>query len=111
MGTILVKGRKIEVGENGFLENVDDWDRDVAEYFAEKEGIRMSDQHWEIANYLNDYYKQYQIAPMLKILVKEISRKFGPEKGNTLYLYQLYPAGPARQACKIAGLPSPTGCL
>ncbi len=111
MGTISVKGRTLEVGENGFLANVDDWNKDVAEYFAEKEGIHMSEQHWEVANYLNEYYKQYQIAPMVKIIVKELGRKLGPEKGNTRYLYHLYPAGPASQACKIAGLPSPKGCL
>ncbi len=101
----------IEVGENGFLTNADDWNRDVAEYLAELEGIRMSDQHWEIAKYLNDYYKRYQIAPMIKILAKEVSKKFGPEKGTTKYLLELYPSGPAKQACKIAGLPGPTGCL
>lgn len=111
MSTISVNGRIIEVGEEGFLSNVDDWSRDVAAYLAEREGIQMSDQHWEIVNYLHDYYKRYQIAPMVKILVKEIGKRFGPEKATTKFLYELYPAGPAKQACKIAGLPKPTGCV
>ena len=99
------------VGEDGFLANLDDWSMDAANYFAEVEGIQMTDQHWEVVNFLRDYYKQYQIAPMIKILVKEIGKKLGPDKGNTKYLYELYPGGPAKQACKIAGLPKPTGCV
>lgn len=111
MATIDVKGKTIEVDEDGFLANLDDWNLDVANYFAQVEGIEMSDQHWEVVNFLRDYYKQYQIAPMIKILVKEIGKKLGPDKGNTKYLYELYPGGPAKQACKIAGLPKPTGCV
>ncbi|MDP3829541.1 MAG: TusE/DsrC/DsvC family sulfur relay protein [Polaromonas sp.] len=26
-------------------------------------------------------------------------------------MYDLFPYGPAKQACKIAGLPKPTGCI
>jgi tRNA 2-thiouridine synthesizing protein E len=111
MGTVTVAGKTIEVDEDGFLANLDDWSMDVAKYFAEVEGIEMTDQHWEVVNFLRDYYKQYQIAPMIKILVKEIGKKLGPDKGNTKYLYELYPGGPAKQACKIAGLPKPTGCV
>lgn len=111
MGTIRVKNTEVEVDEQGYLVNVNDWNIDVAEYYAEIEGIRMSDQHWEIVNFLRDYYLRYQIAPMIKILVKEISLKLGPEKGTTKRLYELYPSGPAKQACKIAGLPRPTGCI
>lgn len=111
MATVDVKGKTIEVDEDGFLANLDDWSMDVANYFAQVEGIDMSEQHWEVVNFLRDYYKQYQIAPMIKILVKEIGKKMGPEKGNTKYLYELYPGGPAKQACKIAGLPKPTGCV
>jgi len=111
MGTISVKGAAVEIDQEGYLANIDDWNIEVAEHFAENEGISMSDQHWQIVNFLRDYYQKYQIAPMIKILVKEISRKLGPEIGNTKRLYELYPDGPAKQACKIAGLPKPTGCV
>jgi tRNA 2-thiouridine synthesizing protein E len=111
MPTVDVKGKAIEVDEDGFLANLDQWNEDVANYFAEVEGIQMTQQHWEVVNFLREYYKQYQIAPMIKILVKEIGKKLGADKGNTKYLYELYPGGPAKQACKIAGLPKPTGCV
>jgi dissimilatory sulfite reductase related protein len=111
MGTISIKGGEIEVDAEGFLVNINDWSPDVAEHFAAVEGIRLSDHHWEIVNFLRDYYQRYQIAPMIKILIKEINRKLGPEIGCTKHLYELYPRGPAEQACKIAGLPTPTGCV
>jgi tRNA 2-thiouridine synthesizing protein E len=111
MATLTLTEKTYEVDENGYLADIDEWNLDVANYFAVIEGIEMTEQHWEIVNYLREYYKQYQIAPMIKTLLKEIGNKFGPQKGNTRYLYELFPEGPAKQACKIAGLPRPTGCV
>ena len=111
MADIEVNGKKYEVDEDGFLVNPEDWDMDVANYFAQVEEIDMTDAHWEVVNFLRDYYKEYKIAPMIRILVKAIGKAMGPEKGNTKYLYSLFPAGPAKQACKIAGLAKPTGCV
>jgi TusE/DsrC/DsvC family sulfur relay protein len=105
------KGKTYEIDEDGYLLNLDDWNEDVALYIAEQEEVEMTPAHWEVINFLRDYYAEYKIAPMIKILVKALGEKLGPEKGNTKYLYELYPAGPAKQACKIAGLPKPTGCV
>lgn len=105
------QGKFYETDEEGYLQNPDEWNSDVANYIAKTEEIEMNEQRWEVVNFLKDYYKQYQIAPMIKILVKEMAKMFGPEKGNNKYLYELFPAGPAKQACKIAGLPKPTGCV
>ena len=111
METITVNGETLELDGNGFLANPDAWNLDVANYIAAVEGIDMTEHHWEVVNFLRDYYRQYQIAPTVKILVKEIAHKIGTEKVNTKYLYKLYPCGPATQACKIAGLPKSTGCV
>ncbi len=104
-------GKTYETDDDGYLINLDEWNEGVAGYIAEQEGVDMTEAHWEVVNFLRDYYQKYQIAPMIKILVKEIGKVMGPEKGNTKYLYELYPGGPAKQACKIAGLPKPTGCV
>jgi tRNA 2-thiouridine synthesizing protein E len=90
---------------------MDDWDKDIAEYFAAAEGIRMTDEHWVIVQYLRDYYRQYQIAPMIKVLVKNIGNILKRGSVMNRYLYELYPDGPAKQACKIAGLPGSAGCV
>jgi tRNA 2-thiouridine synthesizing protein E len=111
MGTIEVGGKQLEVDEEGYLLNLDDWSEDVAKVMAEQDNQELTDEHWEIIRFLRDYYQKYQIAPMIKILVKEIKKTMGKEKGSTKYLYQLFPDGPAKQACRYAGLPKPTGCV
>jgi len=111
MPHIEFQGKQYEVDEDGYLMNLDDWSKELAESIAKTEDVVMTEAHWEVVNFLRDYYQKYQIAPMIKILVKELGKTMGPSKGNTKYLYELYPGGPAKQACKIAGLPKPTGCV
>jgi len=104
-------GKSVEVDEDGYLVNLDDWTKELGEHMASQDGLTLTEAHWEVINFLRDYYAKYQIAPMIKILVKEIGKVMGPEKGNTKYLYELFPDGPAKQACRYAGLPKPTGCV
>ncbi len=111
MSAIEVGGKNIALDEDGFLADIGDWNEEVALALAKTENVDMTDAHWEVVNFLRDYYAEYKIAPMIRILTKAIGKKLGKEKGNTKYLYELYPAGPAKQACKIAGLPKPTGCV
>lgn len=106
-----VNGTTIETDEEGFLVNLSDWNPDVAAELAKGESIEMSDNHWEVINFLREYYDEYQIAPAVRVLTKAIGKKLGPDKGNSKYLYDLFPYGPGKQACKIAGLPKPTGCI
>jgi len=111
MPTIEVSGKSYETDEEGYLVNLGEWNEDVANEIAKQESIEMSDSHWEVVNFLRKYYEEYQIAPAVRVLTKAIGKALGPEKGNSAYLYELFPYGPAKQACKIAGLPKPTGCV
>ncbi len=111
MPNIDVAGKAIETDEEGYLVNLSDWTEDVANEIAKVENIDMSESHWEVVNFLREYYEEFQIAPAVRVLTKAIGKKLGPEKGNSQYLYELFPYGPAKQACKIAGLPKPTGCV
>ncbi|HKJ77369.1 MAG TPA: TusE/DsrC/DsvC family sulfur relay protein [Gammaproteobacteria bacterium] len=111
MGTIEVAGKSVEVDEEGYLTDINQWNEDIAETLAKEEGIDMTENHWEVVNFLREYYNEYQIAPAVRVLTKAIGKKLGKEKGNSKYLYELFPYGPAKQACKIAGLPKPTGCI
>jgi len=104
-------GATIEADEEGYLTDLSVWNSDLAVLIAEDEKIDMSDEHWEVVNFLRDYYDEYQIAPAVRVLIKAMKKKFGPEKGSNKYMYELFPYGPAKQACKIAGLPKPTGCV
>ncbi len=115
MPYIEVKGRKLELDEDGFLQNWEEWDEDVAEALAKDtrfgDPIELTEEHWEIIRFLRKYYEKYGVAPPIRQLVKAVAKELGPEKGNIEYLYKLFPKGPAKDACRIAGLPKPTGCV
>jgi tRNA 2-thiouridine synthesizing protein E len=111
MATVNIAGKDVDVDEEGYLTNLADWNRDVAEYLAKEEKVDMTESHWEVIDFLREYYDEYQIAPAIRVLTKAIGKKLGPDKGNNKYLYELFPYGPAKQACKIGGLPKPTGCI
>jgi len=111
MATIEVDGKNLEVDEDGYLQDWQEWTENVAKKMSQDDGLELTESHWEVIKFLREYFAKYQIAPMIKILTKEIGKVMGPEKGNTKYLYELYPAGPAKQACRYAGLQKPTGCV
>ncbi|MBI5325517.1 MAG: TusE/DsrC/DsvC family sulfur relay protein [Ignavibacteriae bacterium] len=96
---------KINVDEDGFIENPEDWNEEVAKALASTEDVLdITEDHWKVINYLRDYFKQYGIAPMIRKLCKETGY---PLKR----IYELFPSGPAKGACKVAGLAKPTGCV
>ena len=109
--TIEVAGKVYETDEEGYLANLSDWSEEVANHMAIEDDCELSENHWEVINFLREYYEEYQIAPAVRVLTKAIGKKLGKDKGNSKYLYQLFPYGPAKQACKYAGLPKPTGCV
>ena len=104
-------GHTAEHDEEGYITNLSDWTPELAGVIAQAEDIEMDDERWEVVNFLRDYYDEYQIAPAVRVLIKALKKTMGPEKGNNKYMYELFPYGPAKQACKIAGLPKPTGCV
>jgi TusE/DsrC/DsvC family sulfur relay protein len=105
MSHIDVKGTQIEIDEDGFLVDPDVWNQDIVEAFAKIEEVsELTEDHWKVINYLRNYYKQFGIAPMIRKLCKDT--------GFTLkQIYDMFPSGPAKGACKLAGLPKPTGCV
>ncbi|MCG8380853.1 MAG: TusE/DsrC/DsvC family sulfur relay protein [Gammaproteobacteria bacterium] len=111
MAVINVSGRDIPVDQEGFLTDLTDWDRDVAQALAVEEGVTLDARHWEIIDFLRAYYAEYQLTPALRILTRKIGLALGKDKGNVEYLLSLFPVGPLKQACKFSGLPKPTGCV
>ena len=111
MPSMDVNGSAVEVDEEGYLTDINDWNKDIAGALAETEEVELTDAHWEVIDFLREYYDEYQIAPAVRVLTKAIGKKLGKDKGNSKYLYELFPYGPAKQACKIGGLPKPTGCI
>ena len=105
MPTCELNGKQYDVDEDGFLQDPGIWNEVVAKDFATTEGVtELTENHWKVINYLRNYYVQFGIAPMIRKLCKETGFKLNE-------IYQMFPSGPAKGACKLAGLPKPTGCV
>lgn len=100
-----------ETDKEGFLLDPGSWSPEVARLLAEREALELTDAHWEIIDVLRRFYEEHELAPAMRIFVKAVRTSLGDEKGNSIYLMQLFPQSPAKRACRIAGLPRPTNCL
>ena len=93
--------------DEGYLCNLDDWNPTLAEAIAERDGITLTSDHWEIMDFFRDYYQEYAITPARRVL----SKKLGKDKANVQRIYTLFTDSPSKQICKLAGLPKPTRCI
>ena len=101
MAEVTYKGKTFEVDEDGFLLKFDEWCPEWLEYVKESEGITdLNEDHQKILDFLQDYYRKNGIAPMVRILSKNTGYKLKE-------VYELFPSGPGKGACKMAGLPKP----
>lgn len=102
---IEVNGTMIETTDHGYLVNPADWNEDIARVIAAGEGIELTEQHWDIINYLRDeYLNNNQHQPMERQLLKDIGKRWGT-KPTSKDVYKLFPLAPTKQGTKIAGLP------
>lgn len=105
MQNLVVKGTDFQLTESGELKNIADWNPDVAVALAKKDGLVLHDAHFEILNIMRDYYDQFNIAPIRKLLKKDIAEMLSELKANDDYLISLFPRGVMHQGLRIAGLP------
>jgi tRNA 2-thiouridine synthesizing protein E len=96
---------------DGYLADLHAWTPEVAEFLANKQNITLTPDHWEIVNLLREFYFTYNASPSMRTLVNAVKVKYGADKGNSIYLHQLFPGGAALQANNIAGLPKPIRCI
>lgn len=100
-----VGGKAIEVTETGFLVNLDDWNEDIAEAIAQDEGISLTQEHWDVINYLRgEYINNAGNQPNNRTMLKDVGKIWG-KKISSKDLYDLFPGNPSKQAGRIGGLP------
>jgi dissimilatory sulfite reductase related protein len=105
MATTEIEGKTFEVDGDGFLTTPEIWNEDVARLFAKCDGIQeMNDKQWAIVKIIRRNWEERGMAPMIRIICQETGVKLRE-------IYELFPLGPARGACRIAGLPKPDGCV
>ena len=105
MRTVEFKGKTFAVDEDGFIDAYDNWCEEWVQWAQKEEGVEeLTDEHWKVIEVLRQYYVRNGIAPLIRLLCKMTGFDLD-------YIYQLFPSGPAKGACKMAGLPKPTGCV
>lgn len=97
--------------EQGFLLDKTQWTEVIAHQLAAIEGLELTSAHWEILTFIQNFYQEYEYLPNARVFTKAIKNELGADKGNSRYLLKLFPEGPLKYACKIAGLPKPPSCL
>ncbi len=103
--------QQIETDKQGYLLDHTLWDKDMAVTMANNDQFELTKLHWEVINFVRDFYLTYNTSPAIRALTKAMKKEFGEEKASSRYLYRLFPEGPAKQATKYAGLPKPARCL
>ncbi|NWB89027.1 TusE/DsrC/DsvC family sulfur relay protein [Pseudomonas gingeri] len=111
MNTLTVNGQAIALDKDGYLVELSDWSPEVAAALATREELELSPEHWEILELLRGFYREFELSPATRPLIKYTALKLGAEKGNSLHLNRLFKGTPAKLAAKLAGLPKPTNCL
>ncbi len=96
---------------DGNLANLADWNENVAQTLAEREGIELCAEHWEVIEVLRAFHARFELSPDNRALVKAVRTALGEEKGRSIHLMRLFGGSPAKTGARIAGLPRPTNCL
>lgn len=105
---IEVEGRYIQIDSEGYLVDPDDWTAAVTEHMAEVDGLELEDDHWLLIDFLNRFYGEFQVAPELPVLARNLCKDQNDCRWTRRYIKQLFPNG-AKTACRYAGLPAPVG--
>ncbi len=105
MATLEIDGRVFDVDGDGFLSDPSVWNDEVAMLIAKYDGIEdLTDKHWAIVRIIRKSYEEKKMAPMIRVICQETGLRLRE-------IYELFPLGPARGACRVAGLPKPDGCV
>ncbi|MEW6668557.1 MAG: TusE/DsrC/DsvC family sulfur relay protein [Thermodesulfobacteriota bacterium] len=105
MPTVEFMDKKFRTDESGFIDSYDNWCKEWVLWVQKEEGIKeLTEAHWKVLNAIRAYYERNGIAPMVRTLSKVTGFELK-------YIYELFPSGPGKGACKMAGLSAPTGCV
>jgi len=107
MTQLYVRGEAYDLRSDGHLDDLSEWNESIAEALAERERILLTHEHWLIINLMRDFYARYNIAPVKKLLKRDIAAKYGQAIACDEYLSKLFPCDVVKQASMIAGLPQP----
>jgi dissimilatory sulfite reductase related protein len=95
---------KVAFDSEGYMQDYQQWNEEIARDIANEEGIRLTDRHFIVINYAREQFIKTGDAPTMRNITKNTVI-------STKELYELFPDGPAKKAARIAGLKKPSGCI
>ncbi len=102
---VMVDGKQIATDQEGYIQDMDSWSEGFARAQAEKEGLVLTEEHWEVIRYIRDYYEQHQVQAQVRDMIKHFRNIWGPERGNNHYLHEIFRmGGPQKQGNRLAGI-------
>ncbi len=108
--TTLVDGQEILLDGEGYLLELDAWTENFVHVRAEFEGLDLTDEHWQVINFIREYYEKNNVQAPVRDMIKYFKKTWGKEKGNTRYLHKIFPlGGPQKQGNRLAGVRKPKG--
>ena len=108
--TTVVDGIEILLDGEGYLLDLDEWTTNFVNVRAEAEGLKLTDEHWQVINFIRHFYSKHGVQSPVRDMIKHFKIMWGKEKGNTRYLHQIFPlGGPQKQGNRLAGVRKPKG--
>lgn len=101
-----VKMRMPAADDEGYLINPAEWSEELAEVLAGKENITLTDVHWDVIRFMRDFYQEHQVIPDVRFVTRHLAATVG---GSRNLIFELFPYGYVKQACRIAGMRRPRG--
>ena len=82
------------------------WSRDKSAKLAMREGISLTDQHWDVIAYLRSQYLEHGLPRFARTTARALNKQFAAQGGKK-YLYSLFTGGPVTQGSRLASLRTP----
>lgn len=102
---VIVDGRAVPTDREGYLQNLDDWSPEFARALAAREGLALTDEHWEVIRFLRDFWHEHGVQAQVRVMIRHFTALWGTERGSNHYLHLLFPiGGPQKQGNRLAGL-------
>jgi tRNA 2-thiouridine synthesizing protein E len=103
--TVQAGGRRIPVDAEGYLLHLSDWSEDFARALASREGLTLTDAHWELIRFLRQHYAEHGVQAQVRVMIRHFTQAWGPQRGGNHHLHELFPrGGPQKQGNRMAGL-------
>jgi len=100
-----VDGSQVAIDQEGYIQNMDEWSVGFVEALAVKEGLMLTEEHWDVIRFIRDYYEEHQVQAQVRDMIKHFKSTWGPDRGNNHYLHDLFPkGGPQKQGNRLAGI-------